>query len=190
VVLINCSDKNTNDPSNESNNDDLYKNSQYVLPYPVGKTYMCWQGRFYGGHNRGNLHYAQDFAMPLNTIVTAAREGIVFFMREDVDENTGSDTVVNEVIITHNDGTFARYCHLAKNGVYVEINQAIVQGDTLAVTGNTGNVGRPEPHLHFDVISDHPTNALNAQTIPVWFKNTKPHPNGVVAGEYYTAEKY
>ena len=73
--------------------------------------------------------------------------------------------------------------------MYVEINQTIKQGDTLAVTGNTGNVG-PEPHLHFDVISDHPTKALNAQTIPVWFKNTKPHPNGVVTGEYYTAEKY
>lgn len=180
IVIINCA---------VSEDDNLYENSQYVLPYPVGKTYMCWQGRFYGGHNRGKLHFAQDFAMPVNTIVTAARDGTVFWKREDVDENTGSDSVVNEVIISHDDGTFARYVHLAKNGVYVEINQSVTQGDTLAVTGNTGNVG-PEPHLHFDVISDHPTQGINAQTIPVWFKNTKPHPYGVVTGEYYTAEEY
>ena len=180
IVIINCA---------VSEDGNLYENSQYVLPYPVGNTYMCWQGRFYGGYNRGKLHFAQDFAMPVNTIVTAARDGTVFWKREDVDENTGSDSVVNEVIISHDDGTFARYVHLAKNGVYVEINQSVTQGDTLAVTGNTGNVG-PEPHLHFDVISDHPTQGINAQTIPVWFKNTKPHPYGVVTGEYYTAEEY
>ena len=167
----------------------LYKNSEYVLPYPVGKTYKCWQGRNYQFHNRGKLHNAQDFEMPVKTTVTAARNGTVVYTREDIDDDTWTESGDNMIIIRHRDMTFGRYLHLAKNGVYVEINQSVKQGEKLAVTGNTGTVG-PVPHLHFDVIRDDPKKGINAQTIPVWFKNTKPHPDGVMAGEYYTAEKY
>lgn len=177
------------DDSSAPADDSLYADSPYVLPYPAPRSYMCWQGRFTGGHNRGNLHYAQDFAMPVNSVVIAARGGSVFFKRDDVPEGTGSDSVVNEVIVLHSDSTYARYVHLAENGVFVEIDQLVRQGDTLAITGNTGNVG-PEPHLHFDVISDHPVNGLNAQTVPVWFSNTTPHPNGVETGEYYVAREW
>ena len=167
----------------------LYKDSDYVLPYPAGKTYKCWQGRFYQFHNRGNLHNAQDFEMPLKTIVTAARSGTVVYTREDIDDDTWTESGDNMVIIRHSDRTFGRYLHLVKIGVYVEVNQSVKQGEKLAATGNTGTVG-PVPHLHFDVIRDDPRKGIDAQTIPVWFKNTKPHPNGVMAGEYYTAEKY
>ncbi|HEX9934992.1 MAG TPA: hypothetical protein VGB38_07320, partial [bacterium] len=103
--------------------DNSHKNSPYVLPYPVGKTYMCSQGRFTGGHNRGRIQYAQDFAMPLRSVVTAARAGRVFHKRENVPENTGSDTVVNEVILFQEDGSYAIYVHLGTNGVFVEVGQ-------------------------------------------------------------------
>ena len=162
-------------------------NSPYVLPYPVGQTYRCWQGRFTGGHNRWHLQYAQDFNMPLGTIVTAACEGHVFLLCETVPENTGDDNIVNYVIINHEDGTYARYVHLGYNKVVVQLNQLVVKGDTLAQTGNTGNTGNV-PHLHFDVIEE--VIGLESQTIPVWFKNTKPHPDGVLTGEYYPAEPY
>jgi murein DD-endopeptidase MepM/ murein hydrolase activator NlpD len=162
-------------------------NSPYVLPYPVGQTYQCWQGRFYGGHNRWNLQYAQDFWMPLRSVVTAAREGVVYFVDESVPENTGDDNVVNIVVVRHDDSTYARYVHLGYNSIFVVVNQSISKGDTLALTGNTGNTGGV-PHLHFDVVES--LIGLESQTIPVWFRNTKSHPNGVEIDEYYTAEQY
>jgi len=173
--------------ADDSQNVTLYKNSEYVLPYPIGKTYRCWQGRFYQFHNRGKLHNAQDFEMPENTIVTAARSGTVVHTRDNI--NTWTESGDNMIIIRHSDASFARYVHLEKNGVYVKINQSVKQGDKLAVTGSTGTVG-PVPHLHFDVIRDDHRKGIDAQTIPIWFKNTKQHPNGVMAGEYYTAEQY
>lgn len=183
LLLARCSENDKHITDIDANQEE----SQYVLPYPVGKTYMCWQGRFTGGHNRWNLQYAQDFEMELGSVVTAAREGRVYLLDESVPENTGDDNIVNFVIILHEDNTYSRYVHLGENKIIVNVNQLVSKGDTLAFTGNTGNTGGV-PHLHFDVIES--VQGVESQTLPIWFKNTKSHPDGVLTGEYYKAETY
>jgi murein DD-endopeptidase MepM/ murein hydrolase activator NlpD len=57
--------------------------------------------------------------------------------------------LANYVAIRHSDGTIGEYFHLQKDGVLVGRGEAIVRGQQIAFSGNTGysNV----PHLHFGV---------------------------------------
>ncbi|MBN2409306.1 MAG: M23 family metallopeptidase [Candidatus Aminicenantes bacterium] len=164
-----------------------HQNSPFVLPYPVGETYVCLQG-YVGGvnHHSEIFRYAVDFSMPIGSPVTAARSGVVDFIEEtfeDGDFGVGKD---NLVVLRHDDGTYSRYVHLTKNGVLVEIGQIIFQGDPIALSGNSGQ--SRAPHLHFDVTRGDGTR--ESQTIPVCFRNTKPHPRGLETGVPYASLPY
>jgi murein DD-endopeptidase MepM/ murein hydrolase activator NlpD len=90
------------------------------------------------------------------------------------------------VIIKHEDSTYARYVHLTLNGALVLLNQIVVPGDTIGLSGSTGTNGGP--HLHFDV-----TNTFDGksdQTIPFDFMNTISHPIGLQRGVTYEALPY
>ena len=102
---------------------------------------------------------------------------------EDGDYGSGKE---NLVIVMHSDSTFGRYVHLTKNGALVDLNQVVAPGDTIGLSGNTGRSLRP--HLHFDVTKGGPYS--DCQTIPICFKNTKPHPDGLETGVAYTANPY
>jgi len=124
--------------------------------------------------------------MPIGSVVTAARGGIVDFIEEsfeDGDFGVGKD---NLVVIRHDDGTCSRYVHLTKNGALVELNQIVLQGDPVGLSGNSGQ--SRAPHLHFDVTRGDGTR--DSQTIPVCFKNTRHHPGGLETGLAYTAWPY
>lgn len=163
---------------------DEQKSSEYVLPFPVGKTYLCSQG--WGGRHQGVFKYAVDFDMPIGTIITAARSGRVVFTRENFSDSETEFGRENLVIIMHSDSTFGRYVHLTKNGALVNIDQFVQQGDTIALSGGSGQT--MNPHLHFDVTEK--CDGPDCQSIPVFFHNTSPHPNGLVTGKKYTAEPY
>lgn len=60
----------------------------------------------------------------------------------------------------------------------VEVNDFIEQGDTIALSGNTGN--STEPHVHYLVWK-------NSGSIPVIFLNTIAHPEGLQEGRRYEA---
>jgi len=175
--------------NNDSERDDSIicpsqKTSEYVLPYPVGVTYTCIQGYVGRTYHRGVFEYGVDFDMPIGTIVTAARGGRVVFVEESFNDGDYGLGKENLVVVLHSDGTFGRYVHLTKNGALVDVNQTVAQGDTIGLSGNTGFSIRP--HLHFDVTKD--CSQSNCQTIPIWFRNTRAHPYGLVTGESYTAE--
>lgn len=160
------------------------KNSEYVLPYPVRKTYECSQG--WNGLHQGVFKYAVDFAMPIGTIITAARGGRVVYIREgflDSDTEFGKE---NLVIVRHTDNTFGRYVHLTNNGALVNVDQIVNAGDTIALSGGSGQ--NFAPHLHFDVTKG--CNYPDCQTIPIFFRNTSPHPSGLIIGKKYTAEPH
>jgi murein DD-endopeptidase MepM/ murein hydrolase activator NlpD len=162
-----------------------HETSEYVLPYPVGKTYTCTQGYVGRTYHQGVFGYAVDFSMPIGSAVTAARGGIVSFIEEsfpDGDYGLGEE---NLIVIRHADGTYGRYVHLTKNGALVSVNQTVAQGDIIGLSGSSGGGG---PHLHFDVTKDCPQRSC--QTIPICFKNTKPHPYGLETGVSYTADPY
>lgn len=44
-------------------------------------------------------------------------------------------------MIKHDDGTIARYIHLANNGVLVKKGDCVKRGQVIALSGNTGDTG-------------------------------------------------
>ena len=145
----------------------------------------------HAGHPAAEHGYAIDFDMPIRTEVIAARGGTVVDLEERfVDgDRSGSE---NFLLLEHEDGTVARYVHLTQNGALAEVGDLIAQGDVIALSGDTGRSN--QPHLHFDVIPcccvapPAVTGPPCDQTMPITFRNTRPHPCGVVVGDIYVAE--
>jgi murein DD-endopeptidase MepM/ murein hydrolase activator NlpD len=160
--------------------------ARYVLPFPVGRSYVCSQGFNNPYSHYGTFRYAVDLAMPIGTLVTAARNGRVVHVLasySDYDQTPGHENVV---IVQHVDTTYSRYVHLTTNGARVRLGQAVARGDTIGLSGNSGSSGAP--HLHFDVTRTF--SGRDDQTIPFDFTNTTPHPLGLKIGVTYKALPY
>ena len=99
---------------------------------------------------------------------------------DDGNRTAGQENYVN---ITHDDGTIAAYVHLTRNGALVSVGDMVSRGDLIALSGDTGD--NAAPHLHF-----HVQRCTGCETIPVTFRNTRPHPNGLIEGEQYAAESF
>jgi len=85
TILLSCN-KDNNVLSPNEQDVDSHKTSDYILPYPVGQEYQCIQGNNEGNHT--NLYqYAQDFAMQVNSYITAARKGKVIYIKENIVDN-------------------------------------------------------------------------------------------------------
>jgi murein DD-endopeptidase MepM/ murein hydrolase activator NlpD len=158
----------------------------YALPYPVGKSYLCSQGFNSTFSHYGSFSHSVDFDMPIGTIVTAARKGRVVYIMEEYSDNDRTAGHENVVIVMHDDNTYARYVHLTTNGGLVTQNQQLMPGDTLGLSGTSGDSNHP--HLHFDVTGTY--TGRSDQTIPFDFKNTSPHPVGMQSGVVYQALPY
>ena len=163
-----------------------HESSEYVLPYPVGTAYTLLQGFAGRISHHGVFEYAVDFEMPIGATVTAARGGQVVFIEESYSDKDFGIQKVNIVVVQHDDGTYGRYVHLTQNGALVESDQIVAQGEIIGLSGSSGYPSLP--HLHFDVTKDCPQS--NCQTIPICFRNTKPHLSGLVVGETYIADPY
>ena len=174
-----------------------WKTSDYVLPYPVGKSYRISQGNNYGGHQtleNGAFRYSYDFEMPIGTEIVAARAGRVVYTRTHFTDGNGGGPVGtdNVILIDHGDGTYALYGHLTFQGSLVNVGDIVKQGQKIALSGNTGMTSGL-PHLHF-MISRCPGGKIpcgkELTSIPVTFRNTRPNPNGLQTNEYYEAFAY
>jgi peptidase M23-like protein len=163
--------------------------SPYVLPYEAGQSLLVGRTIEHGDPQR----YAIDWYAPMNTAVVAARAGRVMATESrwlDADHTFGHE---NYVFVEHADGTVARYFHLTEGGVSVFAGQSVSQGQRLGRSGNSGN--STAPHLHFDVVRTAcvgawPGDAFDSscqRTVPIVFRNTKPHACGVQTGETYVA---
>lgn len=168
-----------------------WEQSAYVLPYPVGLNYRVNQGNCSGFGHSGFWLYGYDFVLPIGSVVTAAREGIVVHAQDGAQDGDRSQT--NLITIQHDDGTVALYSHLTLNGVQVTIGQTVLAGDVIGMSGDTGNTGGL-PHLHFSL---HPCGALpglpgtgNCPSVPANFRNTTANPDGLVAGLFYQALEF
>ena len=106
--------------------------------------------------------------MPEGTEIRAARAGVVVNVRQDVAVG-GPDLALkkdfNYVIVRHDDGTFAEYNHLQKNGVRAKVGQKVDVGALLGLSGNTGFSSGP--HLHFAVFNT--IDGKTRATIPITF---------------------
>lgn len=145
-------------------------NFKYQLPFRIGrKSRICGAYGTKTHRHNNEIEYAIDFAMPVGTVVCAARSGTVIAVREESDSG-GPDLrfakAANYVFIKHDDGSIAQYYHLSKNGVLVKPGDQVKTGDFIGLSGVTGWTSGP--HLHFEVF----TYALNGKktTVPVTFE--------------------
>ena len=162
--------------------------SPYRLPYAVGTTFTVIQGNCPSNPNWGHHDsYAYDFDMPLGTPVIAMRGGTVIFENDQYSNDDHVPGHENNVWILHDDGTIAQYGHLSPGGNAVAVNQVVVSGDLLGLSGNSGNSAGP--HLHVWVYA----NGLvfnKTNTVPQTFSNAGgvTEPSGeLIQGNAYTA---
>jgi len=125
----------------------------YALPYRSGAHTVIQAANGQFSHYAGsNNEEAIDFEMPIGTSISAARSGVVVAMRTDCTEG-GLDPKLkyegNYVVLRHDDGTFAEYLHLMKDGVLVHMGDTVSVNQTIALSGYTGYTSAP--HLHFEV---------------------------------------
>lgn len=102
------------------------------------------------------FHNGVDLASPKGTAIYAAYDGVVVAA-------TYSGTMGNYVMIDHGDGLYTIYMHAS--ALYVEKDDIVVRGETIAAVGSTGrSTGN---HLHFSV-------RLNGTYMSPWNYITKP----------------
>jgi murein DD-endopeptidase MepM/ murein hydrolase activator NlpD len=158
----------------------------YSLPYQTGRSYRIGQGYNGSFSHSGSIRYSIDFMMPLKTQVHAARGGRVVQIYEDSDRGGASDEfkdASNFITIEHNDGTFAEYAHLSRNGVLVNLGQKVFEGQVIGLSGNTGYSSGP--HLHFMVIKINEDGT--SISLPVRFKTKSGVVDTLNESFYYTA---
>ena len=152
--------------SQSAQHDDSYV---YQLPYASGSAFRVTQGYNGSFSHTGSNKYAIDWQMPEGTPVYAARGGTVIKVKDESDIGGASikyDPYNNYVLIHHDDGTLAHYCHLQKGGCRVRPGQVVLAGELIAHSGNTGFSSGP--HLHFCVFKT--KNGRERESIPVKFK--------------------
>jgi murein DD-endopeptidase MepM/ murein hydrolase activator NlpD len=157
--------------------------SPYVLPYPVGDTHRVFQGNCSNiSHLPDTIYqYAYDFSMTMGSPVVAAAPGRVVKVVQSFPNSTRVPEEENYIVIRLSDGKWSHYSHLDQNGAFVEVGQDVQRGQLIARSGASGT---SISHLHFQVYLS------NGMTVPVTFRNTRPHPNGLIEGESYAAEPY
>ena len=141
------------------------------------------------GHG-GWEYFAIDFIMPIGSPIVAARSGRVIAVEGrfvDTDHMFGHE---NHVAVQHDDATVGEYAHLTHDGALVAVGDAVVQGQPIGLSGHSGN--STAPHLHFHVTQCARSSWLNfeapcAQTLPLTFRNTLPHPCGLLLYRAYPA---
>lgn len=166
--------------------------SPYVLPYPVGTSHMVATTTAHGGVRK----YAIDFLMPIGSTITAARPGTVYEVEQNFYDTQHELLQANYVFVLHDDNTLGLYGHLTHNGAFVSVGDAVKQGQSLGLSGDSGV--STQPHLHFEVVRCNVTgwsNGLqcpdaNTVGVPVLFANTTSTPCGMDVDTWYVAEPY
>ena len=118
----------------------------YQLPYAAGREFKVTQAFNGSFSHKGSNIYAVDWQMPEGTAIHAARGGVVVKLKDDSNLGGASmryDPYNNYVLIRHDDGTLAHYCHLQQNGVAVKVGQVVQTGRTHRALGQYRVLQRP-----------------------------------------------
>ncbi len=99
--------------------------------------------RFHPIRKRWLGHGGIDLAVKTGTLVRAAAHGTVAHIGYDP-KGYG-----RYIVIKHDKGYYTLYAHLQKE-VLVKKGQKVLNGESIAFSGNTG--GSTGPHLHFEII--------------------------------------
>ncbi len=157
--------------------------SLYVLPFPAGESYHLSQTYCYLYSTHRN-EYAYDFDMPVGAEIVAARAGEVVEVIEDLpNDSPWPDN--NRLQIRHDDGTVARYLHVAQNSVVPAVGERVDQGQVIAQAAMSGTI---DPHLHFAVYRDFP--GVEGEDVAVNFTNAEgpiDQLGGLIQEQFYEA---
>ncbi len=116
----------------------------FRLPFEGGP-YSIVQGPSCPGFSHAAVPEAIDFVMPEGTHLVAVQSGKVIFAAWDGDYG-------NQVRVEHDNGLISWYSHIQPNGFRVSVGDRVVQGQLIALSGNTGySTGS---HLHFEIRRD------------------------------------
>lgn len=165
--------------------------SEYVLPFPVGKSYILSQSFCNaGGGHKNQLAY--DFALLIGDTVCAIQSGIVKETRRTSPDDGGdiSASDHNYIMIEHADGTVAFYAHLKQDELFVYPGDNVKRGEPIALSGNSGNTLN-FPHLHIGLYEDYPPE--ETWDMPIVFINTDgplDFRGGLIKDSLYTALSY
>ena len=130
-------------------NDTLLLGSLTRHDMPVGLPVKGYVSQQFSA-NPSKYHPGVDIACAVGTPVQATASGDVAF--------AGFDSAYGEmVVIRHNDSLTTVYGH--NDTLLVQRGQKVMQGGTIALSGNTGV--STAPHLHYEV-------RLNGQSIKPW----------------------
>lgn len=113
----------------------------YLKPISGGRMSSGFGRRKAPTKGASTYHKGLDWAVPTGTAVMASSGGTV----TKAGWGSGYGYVV---YIDHGDGRQTRYAHLSK--VLVKAGQKVVQGQKIALSGNTGR--STGPHLHFEIL--------------------------------------
>lgn len=100
--------------------------------------------RFHPVHKFWRLHAGLDIAVPIGSPILAPADGVV-----SVAGWAGECGI--KIQLNHGGGWDTRYCHNSK--ALVTVGQRVKQGETIALSGNTGGYSTG-PHLHFEIRKD------------------------------------
>ncbi|EST27459.1 M23 family metallopeptidase [Streptomyces niveus] len=113
-----------------------------VSKYTLSATYGT------GGGMWASKHSGQDFAVNVGTNVKAVHTGTV--VKAGPNGAGDGPAYGNAIVIKHGTGSsakYSQYAHLSK--VKVNVGQKVDKGQSIALSGNTGNSSGP--HLHFEI---------------------------------------
>ena len=131
--------------------------------------------------NQGAAHdknYAFDLTHPVGAEIHATRAGVVIDIISTATKNSWPtvpgnpcDPTVpaggNGVLIRHCDDTVSTYAHLQFGAIQVQVGSWVAQGQTIALSGNTGCSS--EPHCHFEVFLNGTSYQQLGPSIPIDF---------------------
>ncbi len=155
----------------------------YILPFSVGESYNLSQTYCFA-HSTHSNEYAYDFDMPLGAEIIAARAGEVVEVVEHLpDDEPWPEN--NRLQIRHDDGTVARYLHVARDSVLPAVGERVERGQSIARAAMSGTI---DPHLHFAVYRDYP--GVEGDDVSVNFRNAAGPVDerfGLIQGAVYAA---
>lgn len=113
------------------------------IPYMGALAYPGWSQITSGFGYRpsfGRMHKGLDIAMEVGDTVRSALPGVVKSV------NYEARGYGHYVVISHDNGVETRYAHLSRP--LVSAGQRVSAGESIALSGNSGN--STGPHLHFE----------------------------------------
>ena len=130
--------------------------TNYVDLIPTGalKDFNCGTIT-YDGHRGTDIELLNFYEMDEGVPVLCAAPGVVAYTHDgEYDRNTEWITGrrANAVVVSHSDGSTARYLHMRKSSVAVDVGDNVDLGDTLGFVGSSGFSSGP--HIHFEIRQD------------------------------------